>query len=156
MPIPGIVRSFLKDHHIKYEALYHPSSYTAQQLAHVEHITGGAVIKVVLIKSGGESVMVLLPASYKLDFTNLKKVLKNNEIRLCTEEEIRKLFPDCEIGAEPPFGNLYGLKVYADESLLGQKEVLCFAGTHREAMQIKYEDLIKWTKPQTCKVAVHL
>jgi Ala-tRNA(Pro) deacylase len=156
MPIPRDVRSFLKDHHIQYRSLYHPSTYTAQQLAHVEHIKGQKIAKSVLLKAGDEFVLAVLPAAYKVDFTEMKKVLGKNELRLGTETEMRQLFPDCEIGAIPPLGNLYGIKVFVDESLRANDEIVFSVGTHREALQLKYHDFEEAVKPIVARFAVHL
>ena len=156
MTIPRALRSFLKEHHIKHRTIVHPSAYTAQQLAHVQHVKGEDILKVVLLKSGDQYVMALLPACYKVDFTGMKKRLGVQELRLGTEEEIRKLFPDCEIGAIPPVAELYHLKLYADESLKKNKDVLFSAGTHREAMRVNFKELAKWIKPTFGKIASNL
>ncbi|MEK7791235.1 MAG: YbaK/EbsC family protein [Deltaproteobacteria bacterium] len=156
MPIPRDLRSFLKEHHIRYRSLYHPSIYTAQQLAHIEHMKGQKVAKSVVLKAGDEFILAVLPAAYKVDFTEMKKVLGKNELRLGTETEIRQLFPDCEIGAIPPFGNLYRLKVFADESLRANDEIIFSVGTHREAVQMKYRDFEEAVAPTVARFAVHL
>lgn len=156
MTIPRALRSFLKEHHIQHRTIVHPSTYTAQQLAHSQHVKGEDVLKVVLLKSGDQYVMALLPACYKVDFAGMKKTLGVDELRLGTEDEIRKLFPDCEIGAIPPVAELYHLKLYADESLKKNRKVLFAAGTHREAMRVDFKDLAKWIKPKFGKIASHI
>lgn len=156
MPIPRAVRLFLKEHHVEYKTIYHTSTYTAQQLARAEHVSGEKVVKVVLLKTEEGYVLAALPACYKVDFSSLKKCCEKQELRLATEEEIRNLFPDCEIGAIPPFGDVYHLPLYVDESLTKQNEILISAGTHRDAIRLKYKDFEKWTHPHFGKIAVHL
>lgn len=155
MPMSNSLRAFLKENHVEYRPVLHVSSFTAQQLAHSKHITGEKVAKVVLLKSGMGYVMAVLPACYKVDFSSLKTILGDQELRLATETEIRKLFPDCEIGAMPPFGNLYQLKVYVDESLARQNEITFPAGTHMDAIEIKYADFEKLAHPEVKKFAMH-
>ena len=117
---------------------------------------GQKVAKSVVLKAGDEFILAVLPAAYKVDFTEMKKVLGKNELRLGTETEIRQLFPDCEIGAIPPFGNLYRLKVFADESLRANDEIIFSVGTHREAVQMKYRDFEEAVAPTVARFAVHL
>ena len=155
MPMVHHLRTFLKENHVEYKPVLHASSFTAQQLAHAKHITGEKVAKVVLLKSGIGYVMAVLPACYKVDFSSLKTILGDQELRLATEPEIRKLFPDCEIGAMPPFGNLYDLKVYVDESLARQKDITFSAGTHMDAIEISYADFEKLANPEVKKFATH-
>ncbi len=155
MPMTHNLRAFLKENHVSYKAFIHMSSFTAQQLAHSKHMTGEKVAKVVLLKSGSGYVMAVLPACYKVNFSSLKTILGDQELRLATEAEIRKLFPDCEIGTMPPFGNLYHLKVYVDESLTRQETIAFPAGTHMDAIELKYEDFAKLTKPEVEKFSVH-
>lgn len=156
MPIPHDLRSFLKEQHIQYRSLYHPSAYTAQQLAHVEHIKGQRIAKSVVLKAGDEFVLAVMPAAYKIDFGLMKKVVGKEELRLATETEIKQLFPDCEIGAIPPFGNIYRLKVFVDESLRANDEIIFSAGTHREAVQMRYDDFEKSVQPTVARFATHL
>lgn len=156
MPIPQAVRAYLKEHNLKYRSIYHTSAYTAQQLAHAQHVTGEKVLKVVLLKSEEGYFLAILPATYRVDFSLLKRLTGKKEIRLGTESEIRQLFPDCEIGALPPFSDLYHLPIYADESLKDGDEVLIVAGTHRDAIQMKYEALATCVRPTVGKFAVHL
>ncbi|OGP03512.1 MAG: hypothetical protein A2Z91_07165 [Deltaproteobacteria bacterium GWA2_38_16] len=156
MSIARVLRGLLKEHNVCYETIYHGSSYTAQQLAHSKHIPGQNVTKVVLLKDPNEFIMAVLPACYKVDFSAMKRILGCDELRLATEEEIRKLFPDCEIGAMPPFGEAYHLKVYADEALSKDEYITFSAGTHREAIQMKYEDWAACERPEVKKFALHL
>lgn len=156
MPIPRDLRSFLKEQHIQYHSLYHPSTYTAQQLAHAEHMKGQWIAKSVVLKGGDEFVLAVMPAVYKIDFPLMKKVIGKDELRLATETEIKQLFPDCEVGAIPPCGNLYHLKVVVDESLRANEEIIFSAGTHREAIQMKYSDFEKAVKPTVARFTTHL
>lgn len=156
MPIPRDLRSFLKEQHIQYRSLYHPSTYTAQQLAHAEHMKGQLIAKSVVLRGGDEFLLAVIPAVCKVDFSLMKKVLGEDELRLATETEIKQLFPDCEVGAIPACGNLYHLKVFVDESLRANDEIVFSAGTHREAIQIKYRDFEKAVKPIVALFSTHL
>src|SRR5207248_3302444 len=110
------------------------TAYTAQDLAAMEHVPGQQVIKPVIVKADGQFVMCALPASYKIDLNELRQQLQANDVRLAEEEKLAELFPDCELGAEPPIGRLYGMTTLMDESLVGDERVLFQAGTHNDAI----------------------
>ena len=134
---------------IPYEHRVHPTALTAQQVAAAEHVPGSIVAKTVVVKF----VMAFLPASAKLDLPALRETLRANELRLAKEAEFYGLFPDSELGAMPPFGNLYGLPVYADESLARDRAILFNAGTHRDAIRMSYRDFTRLAEPKICSFA---
>jgi len=111
------------------------------------------VAKTVMVKADNQFVMTVLPASAKVDFPVLRETLQAKELRLAKEAEFESLFPDSEVGAMPPFGNLYGLPMYADESLAGDRAILFNAGTHRDAIRMSYPDFARLAEPQICSFA---
>ena len=106
------------------------------------------VAKTVVVKTGDDYAMVVLPASAKVNLTSLKRALDVQQVRLATESEFKGLFPDSDVGAMPPFGNLYGLPVYVEESLTRDLDIVFNAGTHQDTIRMKYEDFARLVKPQ--------
>lgn len=141
----------LKDHldqeKVSYEVLTHGETYTAPELAQALHVPGQELAKVVMVKADGRFVMTVLPANRKVDLKRLKEVFRTSHVRLATEEEFKGLFPDCELGAMPPFGNLYGLEVYVDRSLTADEDIVFQAGTHHEAIKLRYQDFADLVRP---------
>ena len=145
------LKEFLDQKKIKYITVKHSSAFTAQEIAAAAHIPEKELAKSVIIKADGKMAMAVLPASYKVNFDQLKKVLKAKEVRLAYEQEFIDKFPDCEIGAMPPFGNLYGMEVYAAESLSGDEEIAFNACSHTELIKMKFKDFLKLVKPKIIK-----
>ncbi len=145
------LKAVLDEHNIKYITIKHSSAYTAQEIASKAHISGKEVAKTVMIKIDGKMAMAVLPASYQIDFKMLEQVFGSSKISLATEEEFKYMFPDCEVGAMPPFGNLYDLKVYVAETLAEDKMIAFNAGTHTEMIQMQYEDFKKLVQPHVLK-----
>src|SRR3970282_2977608 len=131
------LKEFLDQKKIKYIAITHSSAFTAQEIAATAHIPGKELAKSVIVKADGKMVMTVLPASYKVNFDQLKKVIGAKEIRLAYEQEFIDKFPDCEVGAMPPFGNLYGMDVYVAESLSEDEEIAFNACSHTELIKMK-------------------
>ena len=150
MPLTKI-KEFLDEHNIKYTMIKHSSAYTAQEIAASAHISGKELAKTVMIKFDGKMAMAVLPASYKISFDDLKEVLGVEKVRLAYEQEFMDKFPDCELGAMPPFGNLYGLEVYVAESLTDDEEIAFNACSHTELIRMKYNDFEKLAKPKRLK-----
>jgi len=150
MPLTKI-QEFLDEHKIKYTIIKHSSAYTAQEIAASAHISGKELAKTVMIKFDGKMAMAVLPASYKISFDDLKEVLGVEKVRLAYEQEFMDKFPDCEVGAMPPFGNLYGLEVYVAESLTDDEEIAFNACSHTELIRMKYDDFEKLAKPKRMK-----
>ena len=142
------LKAFLDEHKAKYITIQHSSAYTAQEIAALAHIPGKDLAKTVIIKINGKMAMAVLPASYKVSFENLKEILGMNEVRLAYEQEFMDKFPDCEVGAMPPFGNIYGMEVYVAESLAEDEEIAFNACSHTELIKMKYSDFEKLVNPK--------
>lgn len=146
MPIKKL-REFLDEQNVKYVVISHSPAYTAQEVAASAHIPGKEIAKTVIIKVDGKMAMAVLPAPYKIDFELLQKALGAKNIELATEEEFKYLFPGCEIGAMPPFGNLYNMPTYAGETLGEQEEIAFNAGSHKELVKLSHKDYVRLVKP---------
>jgi len=142
------VRAFLDEHHIKYVVISHSKAYTAQGIAAIAHIRGQELAKTVIVKLDGALAMAVLPASYQVDLLALKKVVGVKNASLASEREFKQHFPDCETGAMPPFGNLYGIPVYVDETLTRDVAIAFNAGTHFELIRMEYDDFDKLVEPE--------
>jgi Ala-tRNA(Pro) deacylase len=150
------VVKFLKGHKVKFQLRHHPARYTAQEVAAAEHITGEEVAKVVVLKTGDRFHMCVLPATYVLRMDRLKEMMGLKDLRLATEDEIARLFPDCEIGAMPPFGAEYGMETCVEEHLALQQEVLIPAGNHQDSVLMSWRDYERIVKPKVVSFAVHM
>ena len=150
------VETFLKDAGVKYEEHEHPVVYTAQELAAQEHISGDAVAKAVAVQADGRYVLCVLPASGRIDLDKLGKGLRAKKCRLADEGELAKLFPDVEVGAEPPIGEPYGLETVADERLTRCEAITFNAGSHRKSIRMAYADYARLAAPKIMDFSVHL
>ena len=148
MSIPRMITDFLDSHKIAYQHCTHSPAYTAQGLAHVQHVSGKELAKVVMIVADGHMVMTVLPGSNRIDLEQLTSILKTANLRLATEEEFKDIFPDCELGAMPPFGNLYSLDVWADAALKAHPTITFNAGTHVETIQMSFADFQRLVDPK--------
>ena len=153
MPLSKL-REFLDEHNIKYLVISHSVAYTAQGIAALTHIPGKELAKTVMVMVDGRLAMAVVPASSRVDLSRLKRYLGIETVELASETEFRDRFPDCETGAMPPFGNLYGMDVFADESLALDKEIFFNAGSHRELVRMKYSDFRDLVKPGLLPLAV--
>lgn len=142
------VRAFLDAHGIKYVVISHSKAYTAQGIAAIAHISGKELAKTVIVKLDGDLAMAVLPASYQVDLEELRKRTGVQKAELATEREFKQHFPDCETGAMPPFGNLYGIPVYVDESLTQDREIAFNAGSHFELIKMSFADYDRAVKPE--------
>jgi len=150
------IKKFLKQAGVEFKMHKHAEAYTAQEMAATEHITGDAVAKPVVVRADKEPVLCVLPASCKVDLGRLAKVLKAKKCRLAGESEIGELFPDVEVGAEPPFGEPYGLKTVVDERLAGCETIAFTAGTHKQTVRMSYADYARVARPTVADFSVHL
>jgi len=150
------LKELLKKKNINYKTIKHTEAFTAQEIAATTHTPGKEMAKVVIINGDDKYFMAVLPASYRIDTEKLKNVLKVKKLRLSTEEEFEKLFPDCEIGAMPPFGNLYDIPVYVDKTLSEDENIVFLAGNHKVSMRMAYKDFAEIVKPNTEEFAVKL
>ena len=148
-----LLKNFLDLKRIPYQHLQHPPAFTAGQLAAVEHVPGDMVAKTVIVKADGEFAMALLPASRRVKLPTLRDSLPARHLRLATELEFQNLFPDSDVGVMSPFGNLYEIPVFAEESLAQDEQILFHAGTHEDAIQMKYDDFAKVVHPVVCAFA---
>jgi Ala-tRNA(Pro) deacylase len=147
------VQSFLDEIDVHYRLLSHNAAYTAQDLAQTEHIPGRQVIKPVVVKADGRFVMCALPASYRVDLEELCRQLEADSVHLADESSLQQLFPDCELGAEPPIGRLYGLVTLMDESLTADDRVTFQAGTHRDAVTMTLAEYRRAAQPEMAHFA---
>lgn len=144
---------YLDTQKVGYIVISHSPAYTAQGIAGLAHISGKELAKTVIVKLDGKLVMAVLPAKYHVDLVAFRRVANAKTAALATEDEFRDRFPQCETGAMPPFGNLYGLDVFADESLEDDKEIAFNAGTHRELIRMTWEDFKRLVKPAVIRFA---
>jgi len=153
MPILKKLREFLDNNRIPYEVIDHRQAFTAQEVAEAEHVPGRQLAKVVMVRSGGEFLMVVLPGPYHVDMARAKAALAKPDLVLATEAEFSGLFPQCEAGAMPPFGNLFNLPVCVDQTLASDEEIIFNAGNHTQTVRMKYADFARLVKPQVVSVA---
>jgi Ala-tRNA(Pro) deacylase len=149
MPIPTKIREFLDSHGIAYQFCTHSPAYTAQGLAHVQHVSGKELAKVVMVIVQGHMVMTVLPASHRVEVPQLIRLMNTENCRLATEEEFKDLFPDCEVGAMPPFGNLYNLEVWVENELEKHPTITFNAGTHITTIRMNYSEFKNLVLPKT-------
>jgi len=150
------VQEYLQQQHVLFQVLEHPPAYTAQEVAAEEHVSGNRTAKTVVIRADSGYAVCVLPASYKLDLDKVGRALKLRHVRLADESEMAKLFPDADVGAEPPFGHLYDLPTFVDQHLVQEEDIVFSAGTHRSAIRMKYNDFARLAEPKVADLAVHL
>jgi Ala-tRNA(Pro) deacylase len=141
------IKAYLDQHGVKYVSIQHSPAYTAPEIAASAHVSGRDFAKTVIVRIMDELAMVVLPASRRLLLGDLREMLETDHVRLASEAEFRDAFPDCELGAMPPFGNLYGMKVYVSSYLAEEPEIAFNAGTHTEVIKMNYEDFEELVKP---------
>ena len=147
MPLSSL-REYLDKHSIHYSVIPHSPAFTAQGVARLTHTPGKELAKTVVIKKDGELVMAVLPASFHVDLELFKKSTNAKSVELASEAEFQDRFPECEAGAMPPFGNLYGLEVFAEEALLKDEEITFNACSHRDLIRLAWSDFEKLAKPR--------
>ena len=147
MSIPRRIRDYLDSQKAPYEWLPHPQAFTAQEVAHSLHVSGKRLAKTVILDADGRLVMAVLPASHRLIMPELKAALEVRRLEMLPESELAKIFPDCDLGAIPPFGNLYGIEVWVDRPVEESGELVFTAGTHVDAVRMKYSDYAELVKP---------
>jgi Ala-tRNA(Pro) deacylase len=155
MAIPTKLLDFLNQSKVRYELIHHPEAFTAQELAAIEHVKGKNHAKVVMVKAGSANMMAVLPADHRVDLDKLDKVA-GQPTAVATEAEFKALFPDCAVGTMPPFGSLYGLTTYVDKSLADDGLIVFEAGTHSDAIKMKYADYVRLAAPTVAEFAVKL
>jgi Ala-tRNA(Pro) deacylase len=153
--IPKRLIDCLDENKISYEILRHPEAVTAQRIAEAEHVKGRHHAKVVMVRSGAQHLMIVLPAEHLIDLQKLAKLV-GQDVALESEGEFESLFPDCAVGAMPPFGNLYSVPTYMDKSLAEEDYIVFEAGTHTEAIRLSYRDYEKIVKPRVTDLAIKI
>src|SRR5215472_14100607 len=145
------LRQFLDSHNVAYMTMPHAVAYTAKEIAALTHISNKELAKTVIVKIDRTLAMAVLPASYEVDLSLLRAAIGARSVSLAKESEFKDRFPECEIGAMPPFGNLYGMAVYVDESLTKDKDIAFNAGSHNELLQVSYADFERLVRPTILK-----
>ncbi len=148
------LESMLVEKRMPYDLVDHPVAFTAQTTAEMEHISGKKEAKVVMLSVDGMNVMAVVPATHRIDMLKVRYLFGTEDIRLEAEEEFVSIFQDCEPGAMPPFGELYGVPVVVDLSLAENNTIVFNAGTHSEAMRMAYKDYEKIVSPIVGDIAV--
>lgn len=154
MPVSRL-KEFLDSHRVKYVSISHSPAFTAQGIAASAHVPGKELAKSVVVKLDGEVAIAVLPAPYKVDFEMLKELAGVAKVELATEEEFENMFPGCEVGAMPPFGNLYGMKVFASETLAEDEEIAFNACSHTELIKLSYADFARLAAPIVGRFSFH-
>ncbi|MEK9136152.1 MAG: YbaK/EbsC family protein, partial [Bacteroidota bacterium] len=147
------VMNYLNKRNIEYQIISHIPAYTSHNTARATHVPESELAKTLVVRAGQQFWMAVLPADHRLSERLLKRVLEVHHVHLATEEELGALFPDCEVGAMPPFGNLYGLPVIVDQSLTERGEIVFNACTHTEAVRMKFADFERLVKPLIGEIA---
>ena len=148
MPILAKLKEFLDASHVGYEVRSHRTAYTAQEVAAEEHIPGREMAKVVMLRDGREYLMAVVPAPFHVGLARLRKATGRRGLHLASEPEFARLFPGCEPGAMPPFGNLYEIPVWVDEELARDDEIAFNAGDHEHTVHMKYADFARLVQPK--------
>jgi Ala-tRNA(Pro) deacylase len=148
------LRDCLDSHNVRYTIISHSPAYTAQEIAATAHISGREVAKTVIVNTDAKKIMVVLPASHMVDFRLLAEALGSSKAVLTSEVEFRDLFQECEVGAMPPFGNLFNMDVVVAEALAEDEEIAFNAGTHRELVMMQYKDFERLVSPTVLKCTV--
>jgi Ala-tRNA(Pro) deacylase len=155
MAIVKRLKEYLDSHGVMYEVRPHREAFTSQEIAAASHVSGKAMAKVVIVKREAGMVMAVLPAACKVSTDRLEKIFGRPGITLAREPEFAGLFPDCDTGAMPAFGNLYGLEVYVDEELAKYPQIVFQAGNHHELVSMNYADFARLAQPKVAEFCSH-
>jgi Ala-tRNA(Pro) deacylase len=147
------LKEFLDRNGIAYETIPHRTTYTAQRTAQATHIPGKDVAKTVVVKVDGRLILVALPASEKVDLDQIRDATEANRVELAAEDDFRDAFPGCEVGAMPPFGNLYDMEVWVDGRLAEDEKIAFNAGSHDEMIRVRYQDFDRLVRPRVLALA---
>ena len=142
-----LVKEFLDSQQVKYVTLSHSPAYTAQEVAESAHVSGLELVKSVILMADDRPVMAVLPAAERVHLGRLRQVIGCNELCLADESQFQELFPGCEVGAIPPFGNLYYMNVYVSDKLPDHEDVVFSAGSHTELIRLAYDDFARLVEP---------
>jgi Ala-tRNA(Pro) deacylase len=142
------LKEFLDSHGVRYVSITHSLAYTAQEIAASAHVRGREMAKTVIIRINGKLAMAVLPASPRVDVLRLRDATGAEDVTIAAEQDFREAFPGCDLGAMPPFGNLFGMDVYVDPHLRKDEDIFFNAGTHRELIRMKYSDFERLARPK--------
>lgn len=145
------IKEFLDMNNVDYSLISHSPAYTAPEIAAICHLPGKYLAKVVIIKVDGKFAMVVEPANKRVNFKSFAQLIGANKVELASESEFQNKFPDCELGAMPPFGNLYDMDVYVAESLTEDKQIAFNAGSHDELIRMSFKDYERLVHPNILK-----
>ena len=154
MAIPSSISTYLDRHGVSYSVVQHPVAYTAQEEAAATHVPGREWAKAVVCIVDNQPTLAVLPADYLVDLERFRTACRATSVRLASEAEIKPLYSDCEVGAMPPFGPLYRQPVLVDRSLTSDPEILFNAGSHHEAIRMRYQDFEELVKPKVAEFGV--
>ena len=155
MPVQKL-KAFLDEAGVRYVTISHSKAYTAPEIAASAHIPGRELAKTVMIKVDGKMAMAVLPASHQVELGLLRETTGAATVELASEDDFVRLFPDCEAGAMPPFGNLYGLDTYVADKLADDEEIAFNAGNHTELIRMSYEDFVRLAEPRVLTFAARV
>ena len=147
------LKEFLDDHHVQYEIIPHSPAYTAQEIAAVAHVSGREMAKTVMLNVDGKMEMAVLPANERLDVKQVSDAMGANQVRLAREDEFKELFPECETGAMPALGNLYGIEVLMADSMAFEPDICFNAGTHEELLRMSSRDFEQLVHPRVIHIS---
>jgi Ala-tRNA(Pro) deacylase len=153
MPVRKL-KEFLDAKGAKYVTIKHSIAYTAQEIAASAHVRGREMAKTVIVKVDGSLAMAVLPAAQMVDVDGLRDAIGAQSVAIAGEDDFREAFPECELGAMPPFGNLYGMEVYVSPALAEDEEIAFNAGTHTELFRLAYKDFERLAQPKVVPLAV--
>jgi len=152
MPILKKLKELFDEAKVSYEVYNHPLAYTAQEIAALQHFSGKEMAKVVMLEVDHRLIMGVIPGSRKIDLNTVKASLDAKEVKLATEQDFISRFPECEIGAMPPFGNLFGLPVVVDPTLEKDEHIYFNAGNHVQTVRLAYKDFVRLVDPQVARL----
>jgi Ala-tRNA(Pro) deacylase len=148
--------AYLREHNVPFAIQHHAPAFTGREVAAVSHLPALMTAKVVVVAADERLVMVVVPAAYRVDLGRAHTLLSARMVRLAEERELAAAFPDCAIGAMPPFGNLYGIPVYVDAKLAAQPQLVFQPGSHTETMTVAFADFARLAQPHVVEVAGEL
>jgi Ala-tRNA(Pro) deacylase len=148
MAILRDLKRLLDENHVDYEVHAHPRAFTAKETAAADHVPPSEMAKVLVLRGQDRFLMAVLPASHVLDLDRLREAVGDAELRLASEREFVDVFPTCEPGAIPPFGQLFDMPVWVDDSLGRERETVFNGGNHNETVHLAYKDFVRLAKPQ--------
>jgi Ala-tRNA(Pro) deacylase len=154
MPVERL-KGFLDENEVKYVTISHSEAFTAQEIAAAAHVPGKEMAKTVMVKVGDELAMVVVPAPDQVNLERLRRITGHADVEIAPEEEFSDRFPSCEVGAMPPFGNLWDMNVFVDERLRENEQIAFNAGSHTELVRLPYGDFERLVGPVVAQVSAH-